>query len=137
MDNKDYASLTVEEKHQLIHDSLALMRTLTELWGSHAGILLWEKISEAIGNDAKGEIFFGMMTGKYMPGVVFVKTASPTDFIQMIKDVRTATGFGLKEAKDFCDHVKNKGPQKIECGDRKTAELLARKLEAIGCEVDY
>lgn len=137
MTDKDYVSLTEEEKHQLIHDSLCLMRTLTELWGSEHGIELWEKISEAIGPDAKGEIFFGMMTGKYMPGTVLVKTASPTDFIQMIKDVRTATGVGLKEAKDFCEHVKNVGPKSIECGDRKNAELLWNKLKSIGCEVDY
>lgn len=136
MSDRDYVSLTAEEKHQLIHDSLCLMRTLTELWGSDAGILLWEKISEAIGNDAKGEIFFGMVTGKYMPGVVVINSAS-NDFVGMIKAVRNSTGVGLKEAKDLCDAVRNIGPQKINCGDRKQAEKLARELESLGCKVNY
>lgn len=136
MSDKDYHSLTAEEKNELIRNSITLMRTLTNIWGADAGILLWEKISEALGNDVKGEIFFGLITGKYMPNVVIVNTVC-SDIVSMIKAIRTSTGHGLKESKDICDTIRQVGPQKIECEDAKIAANLARELIYLGCKVIY
>ena len=53
--------------------------------------------------------------------------------IQAIKVLRDVLGFGLKEAKDMTDKV----PIVVKEGmDKKSAEELKAKLEAVGCKVE-
>jgi len=53
--------------------------------------------------------------------------------IQVIKEVRTATGLGLKEAKDLVDGA----PKTVkEALPKKDAEELKKKLEAAGGKVE-
>jgi large subunit ribosomal protein L7/L12 len=70
--------------------------------------------------------------------------AEPTEFnvvltevggnkISVIKEVRTATGLGLKEAKDMVDNA----PSTIKEGlEKDTAEELKKKLEAAGAKAE-
>ena len=70
--------------------------------------------------------------------------AEPTEFnvilasaggkkIQVIKEVRAATGLGLKEAKDLVDNA----PKPIKEGlEKEAAEELKAKLEAAGATVE-
>ena len=72
------------------------------------------------------------------------EAAEPTEFnvvltsaggkkIQVIKEVRGATGLGLKEAKDLVDSA----PSIIKEGlEKDAAEELKAKLEAAGAEVE-
>lgn len=53
--------------------------------------------------------------------------------IKVIKEVRTITGLGLKEAKDLCD-AGNK-PLK-EAASKKEAEEIKAKLEELGASVE-
>ena len=71
-------------------------------------------------------------------------TAEPTEFdvmltsagpkkIQVIKEVRAATGLGLKEAKDLVDNA----PKAVKEGlEKDAAEELKAKLEAAGASVE-
>jgi large subunit ribosomal protein L7/L12 len=53
--------------------------------------------------------------------------------IGVIKEVRAATGLGLKEAKDLVDGA----PKTVKEGlEKKDAEELKKKLEAAGAKVD-
>ena len=53
--------------------------------------------------------------------------------INVIKEVRTATGLGLKEAKDLVDGA----PKTVKEGlAKKDAEELKKKLEAAGAKVE-
>jgi len=72
------------------------------------------------------------------------EAAEPTEFdviltgpgdkkIQVIKEVRGATGLGLKEAKDLVDNA----PSTIKAGlEKAEAEELKTKLEAAGGKVE-
>jgi len=53
--------------------------------------------------------------------------------IQVIKEVRAATGLGLKEAKDLVDGCPKPVKEGLEKAD---AEELAKKLEAVGAKVE-
>jgi len=53
--------------------------------------------------------------------------------IQVIKEVRAATGLGLKEAKDLVDSAPKAVKEALEKAD---AEELAKKLEAAGAKVE-
>lgn len=53
--------------------------------------------------------------------------------IQVIKEVRAATGLGLKEAKDLVDNA----PKAIKEGlEKKEAEELKKKIEGVGAKVE-
>ena len=53
--------------------------------------------------------------------------------IAVIKEVRTITGLGLKEAKDLVEGA----PKEIKAGvNKKEAEELKKKLEAAGAKVE-
>ncbi|MDZ8052586.1 MAG: 50S ribosomal protein L7/L12 [Aulosira sp. ZfuVER01] len=52
--------------------------------------------------------------------------------IALLKVIRTVTGLGLKEAKDFVDSL----PKVVQTGlDRETAEVLKQQLEETGAVV--
>jgi len=53
--------------------------------------------------------------------------------IQVIKEVRTITGLGLKEAKDLVDGAPNAVKEKIS---REEAEKIKKQLEDVGAEVE-
>ena len=72
------------------------------------------------------------------------EVADPTEFdviltgpgdkkIQVIKEVRSATGLGLKEAKDLVDNAPSTIKESLEKAD---AEELKAKLEAAGGKVE-
>lgn len=108
------------------------MRSVTAIYGSEKGMELWDSIATTIGDDLKGDLFFGMMTGKYsMHGVTFVSFTHTNDYVSVIKAVRTASGYGLKEAKDFCDEVRA-GKQKVLEVSGNAREVLLRSLSGFG-----
>ena len=78
------------------------------------------------------------------PGAAAEAAEEPTEFnvvlldagsqkIQVIKEVRAATGLGLKEAKDLVDGAPNNVKEGL---DKKAAEELKEKLEKVGGKVE-
>jgi len=126
----EFDALSPESQDRLINSSLNLMRDLTEIHGSERGMALWDKISEVLGNDLKGKLFFGMISGHYsFNGVMFTKTNTNSP-VPAIKAIRTATGAGLKEAKDIYDYVRDVGPKRIECKGESRLRLLQELRES-------
>ncbi len=62
-----------------------------------------------------------------------VLSESGSNKIAVIKEVRTITGLGLKEAKDLVEGA----PKEIKSGvNKKDAEEMKKKLEAAGAKVE-
>lgn len=62
-----------------------------------------------------------------------VLTAAGANKIAVIKEVRSMTSLGLKEAKDLVESA----PKPVKEGvDKKTADELKKKLEAVGAKVE-
>ena len=62
-----------------------------------------------------------------------VLTAAGDNKINVIKEVRAITGLGLKEAKDLVEGA----PKTVKEGlNKKDAEEMKKKLEAVGAKVD-
>ncbi|MBH8574038.1 50S ribosomal protein L7/L12 [Nostocaceae cyanobacterium CENA369] len=60
---------------------------------------------------------------------VLLVSVPPEKKIALLKVIRTVTGLGLKEAKDFVDSL----PQVVQAGlDREAAEILKQQLEEAG-----
>ncbi|PJA19888.1 MAG: 50S ribosomal protein L7/L12, partial [Deltaproteobacteria bacterium CG_4_10_14_0_2_um_filter_43_8] len=62
-----------------------------------------------------------------------ILTEAGSDKIKVIKEVRTATSLGLKEAKDLVEGA----PKTVkEAVSKEEAEELKKKLEAVGAKVE-
>jgi len=108
--------IPAEHKVDIIQSGMNFMRSITEAYGTHEGMKLWDTISNTLDPDIKGQIFFAMLTGEYT-NIISVTGHNPSaNRVHMIKAVRNVDrrGLGLKEAKDMCDMLSSGKPFKIE-----------------------
>ena len=132
----NYDGLTPDQQEDLISSGLDFMRTITELFGPEEGMAMWDTISTSVSQDFKGAVFFTMLTGSHI-GDVRLVNADVQQYVEVIKVVRTYTGYGLKEAKDACDRVRgpNKGAaEKLPLMNKKQRKECVKKLRELGCE---
>jgi hypothetical protein len=97
--------LTEDNKAHLISNGLLFLRSITEAYGTDEGMRLWETISGAFDPELKGQIFFAMLTGEYHYEIRLQGANPSADKISMIKALRAAAGYGLKEAKETTEEV--------------------------------
>lgn len=106
--------ITVDQRNNIISSGLNFMRVITETYGADEGIKLWETIADTLDPNLKGEIFFAMVAGTHDNTIVLRGTNhNHLDKVRCIKEIRTWTGFGLKEAKDACDSVYSGGTVRL------------------------
>lgn len=126
--------LPEEHKSNLIASGIQFLRTITEAYGSTRGMEMWEKISEYVDPELKGQIFFALLTGGFETSIN-VTGLLPVNgqlmLIYAIKEVRAATGWGLKEAKDFVEMVRD-GKQGVITCDPKNRSKIINNLNAVG-----
>ena len=103
-------SLPEEHKTAIISNGLHFMRSITEAYGSEQGIELWEQITSVLDPDVKGQIFFAMITGTYNDKVHLkgLGNVALNNAVACIKEIRTWSGYGLKESKDIYDRLRNR-----------------------------
>jgi hypothetical protein len=96
-----------DHKNEIITNGLHFMRSITEAYGAEEGMRLWDTIASTLDPDLKGEIFFAMISGTHNDTIVLKRsnTSTITNRVAAIKEIRTWTGYGLKEAKDTSDLV--------------------------------
>ena len=114
---EDLSSLTVLEAAEL-------SKLLEEKWGVSASAPVAVAAAPAAGGDAPAE-------EKTEFDVELAETGS--NKIAVIKEVRTITGLGLKEAKDLVEGA----PKPLKQGVKKEdAEAMKKSLEAAGAKVE-
>ena len=114
---EDLSSLTVLEAAEL-------SKMLEEKWGVSAAAPVAVAAAPAAGGDAPAE-------EKSEFDVVLSDSGS--NKIAVIKEVRTITGLGLKEAKDLVEGA----PKPLKQGVKKEeAEAMKKSLEAAGAKVE-
>jgi ribosomal protein L7/L12 len=101
----EYNELTETQREELMVHGMNLMRTVAEIYGPEQGMELWDVIATQVGQDFKGACFFNMLTGQFQ-GDIHVSKVNENKYVESIKAIRTVSGYGLKEAKDFCDEVR-------------------------------
>mgnify|MGYP001338643122 CR=1 FL=1 len=113
----DLSSLTVLEAAEL-------SKLLEEKWGVSAAAPVAVAAAPAAAGDAPSE-------EKTEFDVVLAEAGS--NKIAVIKEVRTITGLGLKEAKDLVEGA----PKPLKQGVKKEeAETMSKALEAAGAKVE-
>lgn len=104
----DIDQLSEQQSDAIIGSGLELMKAITEAFGPEDGLKTWEVFAETMGSDFKHAIFMAMLTGK-SAGFVSIfgdkHMITNVNKIETIKVIRSATGWGLKESKDFVDDL--------------------------------
>ena len=114
---EDLSSLTVLEAAEL-------SKLLEEKWGVSAAAPVAVAAAPAAGGEAQAE-------EKTEFDVVLAEAGS--NKIAVIKEVRTITGLGLKEAKDLVEGA----PKPLKQGVKKEdAEVMQKSLETAGAKVE-
>ena len=109
----DLSSLTVVEAAEL-------SKQLEEKWGVTAAAAAAPAAAAAAPVEEKDEF-------------TIMLTAAGDKKINVIKEIRTVTALGLKEAKDLVEGA----PKEVKSGvNKKEAEEIKKKLEAAGAKVE-
>lgn len=127
-----------DHKHEIITSGMQFMRAITEAYGAEEGMQLWDTIASSLDPDIKGQIFFAMITGTHNDTIVLkpglAGSGVATNRVAAIKEIRTWTGMGLKEAKDTSDMVEAGRTVKITVKPDDHANAL-RGLRKVGFHV--
>ena len=110
-----------------VMEAAELSKALEEKWGVSAAAAVAVAAPGAAASDAGGD------AGAEKSEFDVILTAAGDKKINVIKEVRTITGLGLKEAKDIVDGA----PAPIKEGVAKDeAEAFKTQLEGAGAEVE-
>ena len=125
-----------DHKDAVISNGLHFMRSITEAYGADEGMRLWDTIASTLDPDIKGQIFFAMLVGTHNDTIVLkpAKANGLSDKIAAIKEIRTWTGYGLKEAKDTADMVNGGRSVTLKVKPAEHAQAI-RGLRRVGFEV--
>ena len=105
-------------------EAAELSKLLEEKWGVSAAAPIAVAAAPAAGGEAAGE---------EKSEFTVVLAAAGDKKINVIKEVRTITGLGLKEAKDLVEGA----PKELKAGISKDeADAMKTKLEAAGATVE-
>lgn len=107
--------MTDEVPADVIHSGISFLRDLSTYYGDQRAMQLWENMREGMGRDVQNAILMTMLRGGYERRAV-ISMAAPREIVRMIngiKEVRSVTGYGLKDAKDLIQNVMDIGPQRI------------------------
>lgn len=119
----------------VVRSARYFIRSLCETYGHENGMAVWDKVRDVLGDRAASDIFLGMLTGDYN---MLRVTQIGQYKIEAIKLVRSLTGVGLKEAKDFVEDVAAGRPQDIDVTRYKPedVESFRREMIRFGCVVE-
>lgn len=130
-----------EHKEQIVQNGINFMRAITEAYGSDEGMRLWDTIAATLDPDVKGQIFLAMLSGNFPSRILITglrhtaynsNTPSGLNKVTMIKALRAASGWGLKESKDAVDDLVASGRHiLVECA-RELREQHCRDLRSAG-----
>jgi hypothetical protein len=137
MSKPAFKDLPESSQSDLIDTGLSFIRAVTDAYGSDTGMQLWDTIASTLDPEIKGQTFFSMLTGANLNNLTLASSTSKSrgQYVEFIKNVRIATGIGLKEAKDICDLVEAGRPQKITLINPVDRNSVKRNLVNMGVKI--
>jgi len=121
--------LSGTETELIVDSGINFMRAITEAYGPEKGQELWDSITNTLGSDVRGAIFFAIMTGNVGSTVRY--TGFSMNKINAIKAVRTATGLGLYEAKVSVEAAEH-GFETVKVKNSAARKTLIDELRLLG-----
>lgn len=118
----------------VVTSARTFIKNLCETYGSQQGMAVWDHIRQGLGEQIASDIFLGMLTSTGEIRITYIGDR----YIEAIKEVRVLTGWGLKEAKDFCDRIKSGTPGHINTDgiEAERVDRFVNFMKKIGCTVE-
>lgn len=126
-----YQSLSTDQREALVGNSIMFMRTITEVFGVDMGQRIWDRIADEVDPCLKQDILMSMLMGNIGRRISFRRGPNAYEAVAVIKAIRSATGLGLKEAKDLWDNSAQRLTQ-VEIKDQESGRTLIRELRQLG-----
>lgn len=127
--------IPADHKRAILEQGIRFMRTITTAYGSDEGMKLWDSIASVLDPSVKGEIFFAMLCGDYEGKIHITGVAAQANQIAVIKEIRFATGFSLKDAKDLSDVLWRGQSVTLEVKPEERTDAV-KNLQAVGCIIN-
>lgn len=124
----NWNDISAEDQNELVNSCIDALRTFTRIYGAEDGQAVWDRLTDAMGQDLKSAVFFALITGN--GGSISVKGYPLHQKVSLIRIIRAATGLGLKEAKDLSEATDCRFV--VKHGER---EGVVRQLREIGAVV--
>jgi hypothetical protein len=133
MENENPDDFNYRPDMRVVRSARNFIQSLCEVYGSNQGMAVWDNIRSGLGEQIASDIFLGMLIGG---GNIVVHQIGGLK-IEAIKEVRSFTGMGLKESKDFVEEVIAGRPKTLDtCNmDQETVNRFCNAMNAIGCLV--
>lgn len=103
-----------EVKKSVVLAGVRFLQAITETYGGNEGVDLFEKLREALPEEVSDAIFAASLTGCRSEIKVYRNQFMMDRFIECIREIRRASGMGLKEAKEFVEYVRDYGPKTFD-----------------------
>jgi len=122
----------------LILSAKNLLRDITKYYGDEQGMTMWCSLEKGMGKDLQNAVLMSLLRGdKYDLKVrTTLRPKETRQFIGAIKAVRQATGWGLKDAKDFMDQVERYSYATVPIPTNANYEEFIQEMINCGYEVD-
>lgn len=129
---------TKEIPMELVHSGINFLREITAHYGDEQGMALWRSMSNGMGKEIQDAILLSMLRGNVSRQVIVAAQVSMDQqrFIDAIKWVRSVTGYGLKDAKDFMDNVRYHGPRVLKLQPDANVRDFVYAMSAAGYKVE-
>lgn len=117
----------------VVRSSREFIKTLCKVYGSTEGLRVWDHIRAGLGDQIASDIFIGNLI---IEDSLIVHSIG-SHKIEAIKEVRSFSGWGLKEAKDFVENVLARGPQSLDVKNVSQDQItdFIKVMSLIGCIV--
>jgi len=138
--------ITVEEteeqnpaRSEVIQASILFMQTVIAWKGKEQGMRVWDEVFTAVPEmkEIRDDVFIAMLTGN-IHKVTFKAidvTYGGHNKVDVIRAVRQATGWGLKESKDWTDDLFDNGLATMDIPNAAARTELISSLRRYGYKV--
>lgn len=124
-----------DETEALLTDALNLLHTLGRIHGAERAMQMWETLGQVLGPDIKNQVFMMMLRGAAPTRVRMRRPETVTvTSLNAIRSLRTATGWGLHEAKTLWESSVDRWVS-IPCKSHELGRNLRLELRELGIEV--
>jgi ribosomal protein L7/L12 len=133
----NFEDITDEQKDRIVDCGLELLAAITDAYGVEEGHATWERLSEVVGTEFKHAVFMYMLSGKTTSTVTLYgkDVRQNYNYVEIIKQIRSASGLGLKDAKDLADELDSGLTKTMKLDPKVNRHTAITALRNVGLRV--
>jgi hypothetical protein len=133
----NFDAITDDQKERIVECGIELLAAITDAYGADTGHSTWERMSDAVGEDFRNQVFLAMLAGRTSNVVTLSGPGirGQGKFIDVIKQIRACGDLGLKDAKDIADAIDAGAPRVLKLALNISRSTALNTFRALGVNV--